>query len=130
MLGPSPADAIAAREPDRGAPRSKPPTTIRSADALVDLVDDVEFFHDRDGNPWAQLPEEEHLEIVRVGSRQLKTWIQRRAYEFTNAVPTAQALNEALGVLEGRARFEGPMRPVWLRVAGSDERIVHDLADE
>ena len=71
LLGPSPADTIAARDPDK---RRRPPTagaTIRSADALVDLVEDV-VFHDRDGNPWAQLPESEHFEIVRVTSRPIE----------------------------------------------------------
>ncbi len=43
--------------------------------------------------------------------------------------PNSQALHDALGTLEGKALFEGPLHRVFLRWARSGEAIYLDLGD-
>ena len=39
-------------------------------------------------------------------------------------------MQSALGVIEARAHFDGPVRQVFVRVAGAGDRMYLDLADE
>ena len=48
----------------------------------------------------------------------------------TGTTPTAQAIKDALGVLEGRAIYDGLERQVFTRVAAHDGSIVVDLGDD
>ena len=51
-------------------------------------------------------------------------------YTTQSKVPSKEALQSALGVLEAGALFDGPSRPVHVRVAGSGDRLYLDLVDE
>src|SRR5205807_918504 len=44
--------------------------------------------------------------------------------------PGAQAVQDALAVLEGKALFDGEEHPVYLRLAGHEDKIYLDLGDE
>ena len=51
-------------------------------------------------------------------------------FEEHDKPPNAQALQDALGVLEARAQYDGPEVEVHVRVAEHDGAIYIDLADE
>ena len=48
----------------------------------------------------------------------------------TRGAPSETALNAALGTLSGQAKFEGPERKVFRRVAKDGEALWIDLCDE
>jgi hypothetical protein len=54
----------------------------------------------------------------------------KRYFELARSAPSAAAVGAALNVIEACAQFEGPTRPIHVRVAGAGERIYLDLADE
>lgn len=91
----------------------------------------MELFHAPDGETaYAVVPVREHRETWPVRSRGFKGWLAHRFYAKHGKPPNAQALTDALGVLEARARFDGPAVEVAVRVAGFDGAIYLDLANE
>jgi hypothetical protein len=51
-------------------------------------------------------------------------------YEATGGAPNSEAISTAMGVIEARAHYDGPEHPVYLRVAGLDQRVHLDLCDD
>jgi hypothetical protein len=100
------------------------------ATQLVALAAEVELFPTPDGQAFATLSIEGHRETWPLRTRQFKAWLQRRFYLATGRAPNTQALQDALGVLEGRALFENIEEPVFVRLAGREGAIYLDLADE
>lgn len=100
------------------------------ATELVGLADGVELFHTPDLEPYATVPVGEHVETCPVRSRSLRRWLSHRYYRIHGKAPAQSAVQDALGVLEGRALYEGPELPVFVRVAEQDDAIYIDLADE
>jgi len=113
------------------ASNGRPPETGRESQAtrLVALaLEVVELFHDG-GVAYASVPVAGHRENCAVRSRTLRTWLARKFYEAEQKAPGAQALQDALGVLEGHAVFAGPEHPVFVRIAGHEENIYLDLGN-
>lgn len=50
-------------------------------------------------------------------------------YEQTGGAPSSEALQSALNVIEAKAHFDGPERPVFIRVGGFEGRLYLDLGD-
>ncbi len=104
------------------------------ADELVRAARETgELFHDRDGQPFADVvaPEPaEHHEILRVRSRSFRTWLAGRYWRANGRPAGGQALTDAIDVLSSLAQFEGPERVVGLRIARHDGAIYLDLADD
>jgi hypothetical protein len=100
------------------------------AQILVALAADADLFHTPTGQAFGTFPLREHRETHAVRGRGFREWLIRRFYEARRKPPGAQALQDALGVLEARARFDGPEHPVFIRVAQENETIYLDLCDE
>lgn len=98
---------------------------------LVELAaeEDVELFHDPSGEAWATIRCGDHFETYPLRSRGFRTWLASRFYRREGRPPGSQALQDALDVLEARARFDGPCHEVHVRVAEHDGRVYLDLAD-
>jgi hypothetical protein len=97
------------------------------AQALIAIAAQAGLFHDADGRPYATLPVNEHHETVLIGSRDFKRWIVRQFYVAYGRPPSAKALSEAMAVIEARATFDGPEKPVHIRVAEHAGSIFLDL---
>src|SRR6476620_12767562 len=97
---------------------------------LTHLAASMELFHSADGTAFADLIVDGHRETWPVRSIRLRSWLRRKYYEATGAAAGAGAISTALDLLEARAQFDAPQRPVYLRVAEHDGRIYLDLADE
>ena len=106
--------------------KSKP----SQASQLVELAQEAEMFHDPSGEPFARFPVRDHFEVSRLSNRTFKRWLARMFYQTTNRTPSAQAMQDALSVLEGKAIFDGNERPVFVRCAEHDGRIYIDLGDK
>jgi hypothetical protein len=103
------------------------------ATKIVELVverDGTVLFHDDAQVAYATIVVGEHTETHAVRSRAFKLWIRRLYYEDTESAPSGQGLTDALGVLEGKALFEGPTMAVHLRLAGDGHAIYIDLGDD
>jgi hypothetical protein len=94
------------------------------------LASDVELFHTPTLDAYATILVSDHLETWPLKSKGFKQWLTRRYYEQTQSAPGGQGLQDALGVLEAKARYEGPMQPVYIRLAEHEGAIFLDLANE
>jgi DNA polymerase I-like protein with 3'-5' exonuclease and polymerase domains len=99
------------------------------AELLIESAADATFFHDEQGDPWAIVPVGTHHETLRVRDRSFKRWLVRNLYTAAGKTPNAEALSQALMLLEARAVFDGPQRSLASRLAKHDDSIVYDLAD-
>jgi hypothetical protein len=122
------------------------------SEILIRLAGDADFFHDPGQRAYALVPVEEkketitvmveghieeheipgvpeHIELHGVNSGGFRMWLKRLFYLEQEKPPGAQALQDALGILEARAVIDGPEEPVFLRVAGVGDRIYLDLCD-
>ena len=100
------------------------------ATQLVELGAAAELFHDPDGEAYARFDVDGHREVSGVRSRHFRRWMARLFYLTAGKAPSSQAMQDAIGVLEGRAIFEGTERTVYVRVAGQDDKIYIDLCNE
>lgn len=102
------------------------------ADRLVALVlatDGVELFHCPEGEAYARVPVGDHRETWKITSRGFKDWLANLSLTHLEKVPGSQALQDALGALAGRAKFQSPQHRVNLRVAEFDCCVWIDLCD-
>jgi hypothetical protein len=109
-----------------GATAQSPPRPSQ-ATVLVELAAKTVFFHDPEGVPYATLTVNGHREHWPIRSRAFRDWLCRGFWQARRKAPSSQALTDALGVIDGQARYEGPQYPVSLRVARQKERCYLDL---
>ena len=90
------------------------------------------MFHSPEGEPFLSTPVNGHFETYAIGTNRsdFRDWLGRLYYGHTNKVAPEGAIREAASVLAGKARYEGPERPVFLRIAEHDGCIYVDLANE
>jgi hypothetical protein len=99
-------------------------------DVLIKLAEDAELFHAPDGTAYADIVVNGHRETWQVRVRGFKRWLGRRYYEETKSAPNADAMQAALGIIEAKAFYDAPERPVATRLAASGDRIYIDLCNE
>ncbi len=103
------------------------------ATKLVELAQDahdLELFHTPAMEPFATIAVGGHHENWAIKTRPFRTWLARLYYQAEQAAPGSQAVQDAVGVLEGRALFDGRERPVYVRVAEHEGAIYLDLAND
>jgi len=101
------------------------------ATRMIDYVESarVELFHDDLGEAWGRVEVDEHFELWRCRSKQFKRWLAHLFWKREGAAPNSDAVSAALGVIEAKARFEGPEHTLHNRVALHDGAIWYDLSD-
>ena len=100
------------------------------ADMLIDLAGAAGLFHAPDSTAYAEIEINGHRETWPVRCKGFKRWLVRQFFEDTGGAPSSEALRSALNVIEAKAHFDGPERPVYIRVGGLDDRLYLDLGDE
>ena len=98
---------------------------------LVELVEtgSADLWHNPDGDGYASVRIGDHCEHHAIRSRGFKRWLSRRYYVDCGGAPNSQAMQDALGVLDGKAMYDGEVHPVAVRVAEHDGHIYLDLAN-
>jgi hypothetical protein len=93
------------RDEDDGSSTPK----ASQATNLISLALDagVELWHTQDCEPWATILVEGHTEHLGVSTQAFRLWLQQHFYRQYQKVPGSQALQDALGVLAAKARFDG-----------------------
>lgn len=97
------------------APANEPePSQARQ---LIELCEEVDLFRTPDSEAYGHVPVADHRETRMLRSKGFSRWLSRQFHQSVGKPPRAQALQEAVGLLEARAQFESPEIPVWVRVA-------------
>jgi len=116
--------------PDEGE-ADKAKKQISQADLCVELAQNVELFHAGGDDPvaYASIDVGEHRETWPVHTKGFRRWLYKAYYDAYGKAPNAQAVQDALNVLAGQAMYDGPERPVAVRLADYRGRIYLDLCD-
>jgi len=97
---------------------------------LIEIASQCEFFHSPDQECYATFRVDDHFENWRIRSKGFKRWLTGKFYSETRKAPSGQAFNDALGVLECKAHYEGKNHPIHVRVGSVDEKIYLDLCND
>ena len=101
------------------------------ADRLVELVNaQTELFHDLSDSCYATFMNSGHRECWKLESSGFRNWLSYKYFLETRGAPSDTALKAALGTLLGQAKYEGPEKPVFRRVAKDEDAIWIDMCDE
>jgi hypothetical protein len=111
--------------PDEGEERK-----LTQAELLVRCAEGADLFHTPAGDSYATVPVNDHRETHPVRAKGFRRWLVRAFFERYGRPPGNQALQDALGLLEARAEFDGPERGVYVRIAGHAGNVYVDLANE
>ena len=126
-------DALAALQEDPKKPNQADLLLGMMTDLIGDLASDVagevDLFHDPSGVAYATVPVNGHQETWPLRSRGFREWLARKFHEQHGKTPNAQALVDATAVLSGKANFDGPERPVHVRIAGHEGAVYVDLVN-
>lgn len=127
-------DDAAAADGDAGAAtdQGEKPERKSQATKLIELTEAarVQLFHSPDQEAFVAIPIDGHIETWPLRSGHFRSWLMRQYFECHGGAPGAQAVQDALGVLEGRALFAGPEVSVFVRVAEWEGAVWIDLGDE
>lgn len=102
---------------------------LSQSTVLVGLADGVEFFR-CDDTAYATVFNNDHKENHPVNAKGFRLWLQRRYYESFKRAPSSQALQDALGVLAGKALFEGKNHTTAVRVGKYGDAIYIDICND
>ncbi len=101
------------------------------ADRLVALaIAEARLFHTPDEVSYAVLDRDGTEQTWKLHSKRFRSWLSRRHHEEHEKTPGAQAIQDALNVLDGAALFDGAEETVYVRTARCDGRIYLDLAND
>ena len=100
------------------------------ATELVEMAETAELFHDPNGEAYATVEVDKHRETWLLKAKGFRSWLRQQYYLAHDKTPGSQAVQDALGVLEGKALFEGPEAQVSTRLAEHEGTIYLDLGDE
>lgn len=100
------------------------------AKKLIALVaeEDIEFFHDQFKTAFAIMHGEDGG-IVQLNSENFKTWLSHLAWTQDNMAVSSNAIQSAINVFTGEARYKGQMKKLHVRVAWHEGDIWYDLGD-
>ncbi len=117
--------------PAVGRPSEHPKTPHSQATQVVNLAfrDGVELFRDADDTAYMDVPVPDHHEVHPLRSKRGRTWLAGRFFQETGKAAGAQALADALNVLEAHA-FYAAVRPVGVRIVREKNAIYLDLGDD
>jgi Toprim domain len=104
----------------------------KQTDQLVELASSsgIDLYHSSDDATYVDINQDGHRETWAIQSKGFRSWLTGLYYRATKSALSPNVLTAGLAVLEARARFDGPQREVFLRVAGHDGRSYLDLCDK
>lgn len=96
---------------------------------LMRLAGDIELFHTSDNQSFATVVVGSHKETYLIKSRDFRDWLTLQHWNAERSMPSSQAVQDVVYGLSGRAKFEGDLRNVYLRVAEHDGALYLDLGN-
>ena len=92
---------------------------------LMEIAGRAILWHTPAGEAFATIENNGHHEHYEVAGRAFKDWLCREFFQQTRSAPSGQAMRDALGSIDGLARFEGDEHSVFLRAAYDNENRVY-----
>ena len=101
------------------------------AERLVELVNEkAEIFHDESDICYATFKKDGHRECWSLDSSGFREWLSYNYFMDARIAPSETSQKAALNTLFGQAKFEGPEKSVFRRVARFEDAIWIDMCDE
>ena len=88
------------------------------------------FFHDSQGEVFAKISLNNHMEIWNLTSMGFRDWISHQLWSQHQEGLSNASLDSALATLRGIATFDSPTEEVYLRVAQINNELYIDLCNE
>ena len=101
----------------------------KQGEILLTIAAAAKLFHTRDDESFARIPVNGHLETWAIKGSGFKKWLLHGFYRLQGKAPQGEIFSSTIKLLEAKALFEGPQRPVWVRVAEHDGAIYLDLGN-
>jgi DNA primase len=90
----------------------------------------VELWHTKDKQPMATFLIDKHYENWTTNSKTFKEYLQRLYFENYKTAPGKSAIIDAIGVIDGLARWNGVEKEVFTRLAYVEDKIYLDLCND
>ena len=97
---------------------------------MIKIAEVAAYFKNDIDEACAAVPAKEHSEIYKVAGKKFKQWLVYQYYLEYDGAPTADAMKQAIAVLETKALHEGEERKLDIRVAESKGIFYYDLGDD
>ena len=97
---------------------------------LLSIAAVAELFHTSDDESFARIPVNDHLETWAIRGGGFKKWLLHGFYKLQGKAPQSEIFSSTIKLLEAKALFDGPLRPVWVRLADHEGAIYLDLGNE
>jgi hypothetical protein len=88
------------------------------------------LWHDSTGTGWVDFYVEGNQQTARLRSKRFRDFLAQALWQREKRSINSEAWSEAVGTLEGLARFKGPEREVFLRVGKNENCIYLDLGTD
>lgn len=102
---------------------------ISQANQILSLAEEIELFHNSEGEAFASIEIDNHLETHYVNSKSFRHYLAYEFYKAEGKSPATQAIQDTISALNGKALFEGKTREVFIRLAAFDGKIYLDLCN-
>ena len=100
------------------------------AQLLIDFTPNWELFKTPDGELFITFPNKAHEETYPIKSKEIQNLLRGQFFKAFKKPPTAQALNDAIGILEALAQFGDAVHPTFTRVAEQEGNLYLDLCNK
>jgi hypothetical protein len=101
------------------------------AKILIELALELGFlWHDSTGAGWVDFYVDGNLQTARIRSKKFRDLLAQVLWEREGRSINSESWSEAVGTLEGLARFKGPEREAFLRVGKHENCIYIDLGTD
>jgi len=101
------------------------------AKLLIDLALELgSLWHDSTGAGWVDFTVKGNQQTARIRSKRFRDFLAQALWEQEERSINSEGWSEAVGTLEGLARFKGPQREVFLRVGKNENCIYLDLGTD
>lgn len=116
--------AIPINEPEKSNQRPS------QASLLLELLSELELFHDEQKEAYATFNNGEHKETWPIDSKHFRDWLAHIFWLHYKKAINSNALQDVINTLTGKALFEGKLHRVFSRVGLADNKIYINLANE
>lgn len=100
------------------------------AQLLLELAKAYHYFHTPDQRAYVDVEVKGARKTFPVRHKTFKRWLSRELYRLHVKTAGSETLNQVLGVLEGRACFDGEEQEVYLRLAEESGTVYIDLGTD
>ncbi len=104
-----------------------------AAEVLLQFIGGLKntlLFHDEQGEAYIAIEVSGHREVWACKSKAVKQWLAHEYWKIEKKAAGSEAIKNVIGVLEGRATFEGTLHKLSVRSAFNQSDLWYDLTDE